>query len=486
MTLYLKYRPQTIDELDLASVRSQIKKLSNSLDDMPHAFLFSGPRGAGKTSAARILAKLVNCENPNKTNDWLEPCNKCDNCRAITEGQSMDVVELDTASNRGIDDIRALRENIALSPARAKKKVYIMDEAHMLTVEAANAFLKTLEEPPDHAIFILATTDPHKLPETVRSRLTLVPFTKATEEEISRQLSKVIKEEKLDVEKGVIELIAQKVDGSFREAVKILEALSLEKEITKKVALEYLYSSNVLDASDLSALIYENKTEEALGEVKKFADSGGSVKDLIDDLQEVFREKMLANIMSGDSADYEIKILKHIMDARQNLGRSALSELPLEIAIIECTEQKRENGEKAPPEPLQKEDVKLAPVAPKKKVVGSATQIDASLWSEVLQKTRVKNTALEAVLRTAKPIGIDGNTINLVVYYQFHKERLEVEQYRRTIESIVEEVMGISPAKIMCQIEEAPAEMQSEPEVPSLTAAPAKDIMQAAKEIFGE
>ena len=164
MTLYLKYRPQTIEELDLAKVRESLHSIGSS-ESIPHAFLFSGPRGSGKTSAARILAKLINCENPVKTKDgYLEPCNKCDQCISINTSRNMDIIELDAASNRGIDDIRQLRERVALVPASAKKKIYILDEAHMLTTEAANALLKTLEEPPDHVLFILATTEPDKIP----------------------------------------------------------------------------------------------------------------------------------------------------------------------------------------------------------------------------------------------------------------------------------------------------------------------------------
>lgn len=482
MTLYRKYRPQTIDELDLDEVRNRLAKLSASVDKLPHAFLFAGPRGAGKTSAARILAKIVNCENPVKTKNGLEPCNKCSQCTSITSGQSLDVVELDTASNRGIDDIRALRETIALSPARAKKKVYIMDEAHMLTVEAANAFLKTLEEPPSHAVFILATTDPHKIPETVRSRLTLISFSKANEKEVRRQLERIISGEKFDVEDGVLELIAKRADGSFREAVKILETLSLDDPITKEKAEKYLYSGSASLASDLVSLVLEKKVESAISQVEHFASSGGSIKDLIDDMQSILRGVMLENIKEGKSASDEIKLIKALMEARYNLGKALLPEIPLEIAIVECAEDSP-SGESPHSVSVKR---KLRSRDSKKKVVASASQIDASLWSEILQKTRVKNTALEAVLRTAKPLGIDGNTVNLAVYYQFHKERLEKDQYKKMVEEVVEEVMGIAPAKIACQLEELPAELVSEPKFESLTVPPQADIIQAAKEIFGE
>jgi DNA polymerase-3 subunit gamma/tau len=222
MTLYLKYRPQTIDELDLESVRKRLKSLLFNNTDIPHAFLFAGPKGTGKTSAARILAKVINCENNKKRS---EPCNKCSQCISISKGTNIDVVELDAASNRGIDDIRSLKESVALSPNSAKKKIYIIDEAHMLTLEAANAFLKTLEEPPPHVIFILATTDPQRLPQTILSRLTTIQFHKANAKEIARQLDRVINGEKLKIENGVIDLIISHSDGSFRDAVKLLESM---------------------------------------------------------------------------------------------------------------------------------------------------------------------------------------------------------------------------------------------------------------------
>ena len=197
MTLYLKYRPQTVSELDLVSVRETLTKLLSG-SEIPHAFLFTGPRGTGKTSSARILAKAINCEHKKKGS--FEPCNECETCLAITRGTHIDVIEMDAASNRGIDEVRALKQDIMLSPTLLKKKVYIIDEVHMLTTEAANALLKTLEEPPSHVVFILATTDPQKLPQTVISRLSVVQFHKASEEEITSKLTRIAKSEKFEVE----------------------------------------------------------------------------------------------------------------------------------------------------------------------------------------------------------------------------------------------------------------------------------------------
>jgi len=484
VTLYRKYRPQTIEELDLEPVRKQLRNLAGALDKLPHAFLFAGPRGTGKTSAARILAKIINCENPLKTKNGLEPCNKCRECLAVTAGQSMDIIEVDAASSRGIDDIRALRENIALAPGSAKKKVYIMDEAHMLTTEAANAFLKTLEEPPTHAIFILATTDPGKLPETVRSRLTLVSFRKANTEEVARQLARVIEGEKLEVDDEVIELIAARSDGSFRDAVKLLESLALEgQKITKDLASDFIYNSNIVKIDELMMLIANKNTGDALVMLRKYSDSGGQPKDLIDRLEQYLRVEILklANTEKGDTGlvlNDAISLAKILMEARGNLAKAAIQELPLEIAIIEWSGGR---DIKQKPLPIEVDKKKAS-----SNEVNKTSSIDSEVWRRVLDQTKTKNATLEAVLRSTRPIGVDGNTINLAVYYRFHKERLEVDQYRRLIEDIVGSVMGITPAKLVCILEDPPREMLQKPSVNSLTISGDKDILEAAKEIFGE
>lgn len=191
MSLYLKYRPQKISDLDLDSVRETLSKMVES-GKIPQALLFAGPRGTGKTSAARILAKVLNCEE--NLEKIKEPCNRCGQCTSITNGSNIDVIEIDAASHRGIDDVRALIESAKLAPARARNRVYIIDEAHMLTLEASNALLKTLEEPPSNAYFILATTEPEKLIPTIRSRTTIVNFKKASKKEIIFSLEKNQKE----------------------------------------------------------------------------------------------------------------------------------------------------------------------------------------------------------------------------------------------------------------------------------------------------
>jgi DNA polymerase-3 subunit gamma/tau len=394
----------------------------------------------------------------------------------------LDVVELDTASNRGIEDIRALRETINLAPVLAKKKVYIMDEAHMLTPEAANAFLKTLEEPPEHAIFILATTDPQKLPLTVRSRLTVVQFQKARSEELIRPLKRITRGEKLKVEEGVLGLITSRADGSLRDAVKMLESLVLAGgRITKKRA-EKLLASNLKVSEVLLRLIMDKEVKKALALIKEYSEDGGSARDLVDSLQVLLRERLIRkpNIEV-------ISLIKSLFEVRGNIARSHVEELPLEIAIIEWCGPLGVQGLPAKAEPkAMRAGKKKAPQLVDNKAVSNGVSISAEVWARILAETKNKNVSLEALLRSARPVGVNGNTLSVAVYYRFHKERLETEQYRKMFEGIVGEVLGIENPRIMCTLEDLPKTSVQEPERNSLTEAVGPDIIKAAEEIFGE
>src|SRR5258708_10295230 len=469
MTFYLKYRPQTLDELDLAGVRDNLKKIIQS-GSIPHAFLFSGPKGTGKTSAARILAKVINCQKLSKEG---EPCNKCASCISITKGNNIDVIELDAASNRGIDDIRRLKEGISLATAASKKKVYIIDEAHMLTLEAANAFLKTLEEPPDHVVFILATTNPEKLPETVISRLTRVDFTKASDKDIARQLTRVAIGEKIKITDVAIKKISKLADGSFRDAVKIFENLSLKN---KNIDLADIKED---DFGIFFEILEKRDIKIILEFIENLVQNGISIKSFSQNLLENIHMSLLAKngigkdeLQNFSDSDL-IKLNELLIDVKKQ--NSPIAQLPLEIAIIKfigiSTNPVVEIHESS---------------APKKKVVNLNTSaIDDSYWLKLLQNIREKNVSIEALLRAAKSVNFDGKILDIGVYYQFHKEHLEDTKNLKTLEEICKENLGLESLKINFQLIEKPKVVSSTPaDNQTLSVTVEKDIIDAAKEIF--
>lgn len=367
MVFYLKYRPQKFSELDIETARERLINIFSS-GRIPHALLFSGPKGTGKTSAARIVAKAVNCERrekgaevvpnsrgspyPDRRRDF-EPCNQCDSCQAITTGRHLDVYEIDAASNRGIDEVRELREKIKLAPSSGKYKVYIIDEVHMLTTEAFNALLKTLEEPPAHAIFILATTRADKLPETITSRCVQIAFRRASVEEIFRSLERIAKAEKLGVPKEVLEFIAAESDGSFREAAKILEEASFLEKITLEGVKKFLGKDKDFAEKDLLEWLVKKNTSKALSWLhdagERGVDYGVLTERLLEGLHGGLMEKFgiikqHSNIATQQLSIEELKELIGLFSkAYQELKTAVIPSLPLELAIVEWCEKKAES-----------------------------------------------------------------------------------------------------------------------------------------------
>jgi len=497
MTYYLKYRPQTLEDLDLDSVREQLKKIVSS-GNIPHALLFAGPKGTGKTSAARIIAKIVNCDPPSpRLRKGKEPCNKCQQCISIMKGNNIDVIELDAASNRGIDDVRALRDTIKLSPASAKKKVYIIDEAHMLTLEASNALLKTLEEPPEHVLFILATTNAEKLIETVRSRTTLIEFHKASPEETVRSLTSVVKGEKLKIDKESLLSISKMSGGSFRDAVKILEQLVSQKvELEKERVEEYLFKRKAFNEKEFINALSAKDAKKALSSIEDFVTKGVSVENVIDSLTAILRESLLTKVgLKGEeipnlSKEDLISLIELLIYARSQIAFSPIEELPLEIAVIKwCGEgiadkqslPLRGNEElktKNVEETKEVEEVKHL----KKNLTAKLSEITEDVWKTILTRIRPINTSIEALLRAARPVGYDGSNLTLGVYYRFHKERLEEVSHRKVLEDVAASVMGC-PIKVTCTLTDPP--VKKDVATHPLTETKDNDIIKIAEEIFG-
>jgi DNA polymerase-3 subunit gamma/tau len=328
MSLYLKYRPKKVEELDLASVREAFNKLIKA-NEVAHAYLLTGPRGAGKTSSARILSRIVNCEkNEAKLG---EPCNECSACKSILSGGSLDFVEIDAASNRGIDDIRELKEKIRLAPSELKYKVYIIDEVHMLTTEAFNALLKTLEEPPAHAIFILCTTETHKVPETIQSRCISIGFSKATPEEMKRSFARVISGEGKKVSEEALDYLSRSVDGSFRDGVKILDkVLSQSDHVQLAQIEEAIMGVAGYNVSALVEALIKRNSNAALDELHAATARGIDLVYLTVTLMKELRNRLLA----GESKEL-VKLVFNLDDVARKIATSPVPELLLEMVIID-------------------------------------------------------------------------------------------------------------------------------------------------------
>jgi DNA polymerase III subunit gamma/tau len=286
-SLYRKYRPQTFEELVGQEAIARTLRNAVALDRVAHAYLFCGPRGTGKTSTARLLAKAVNCRD---ADPWRRPCNQCGACRSIATGTAVDIIEIDAASNRGVDDIRDLREKVKYAPVELRTKFYIIDEAHQLTRDAFNAFLKTLEEPPPHVVFVLATTEPDKLPETVASRCQRFDFRRLPVDRMVERLRFVCLREGIDAPDDVLALIARRAAGSLRDALGLLERLAVfasdgenELVITLELARQVLGGSRDDRLLDLVTAIADRDAGRALRLVAEAADAG-------DDLHQLGRE----------------------------------------------------------------------------------------------------------------------------------------------------------------------------------------------------
>ena len=452
MSLYLKYRPQDFASLvgqDHAKKTIQSALKSHSLS---HAYLFCGPRGTGKTSLARILAKGLNCLNP--VGD-MEPCNRCDICTSINAGKLVDLIEIDAASNRGIDEIRELREKIVFSPSQARTKVYIIDEVHMLTKEAFNALLKTLEEPPVHAYFVLATTEAHKIPETIVSRCQQFSFSRIATADISRRLQEIADNEGVKYEKEALDLIARLSAGGLRDAIGLLEQMIAAGEVTQKAVSENLGLTGNEHLEKFFSYLLERKALKAIELLNRIKSEGKSIPQFLREVISHFREQMLINLGNSKDTQVILGFIEIFTEAKNQIDLSPIPELPIEMAIIKACgfavdrPQEKTDKEARTETPAKPVEVRVESVERKK----TAPAPEAAPDRENLQIEQIKKDwgrVLEAIdtpfikmsLRDGEPTRYESGILTITFKSSAFMDKINSGANQAVVQTAFEKVFG--------------------------------------------
>ncbi|MDP1722672.1 MAG: DNA polymerase III subunit gamma/tau [Candidatus Gottesmanbacteria bacterium] len=484
MSFYRIYRPKVLDEIDNATVRHTVELLlTKPKTELPHAYLLVGPRGTGKTTTARVIAKLFNCEHPTKSG---APCGSCGPCKAIAGGRHLDVMEIDAASNTGVDNIRDLRDRVALAPAQAVWKIYIIDEVHMLSTGAFNALLKTLEEPPTHAIFILATTDPQKIPATVVSRCQVVSFGKAQAPDITHALERIIAQEKMKIDADALSLIVDSADGSFRDAVKNLEQISFHKgTITVDVVRSNLGIGAHTARDTFLANILAHDTNAALGNVQNAVKEGIDIKVFLVDCLRELEHRLVDHVITKNTAGtiHLRTLIECFSDAYSQLRTSPIPELPLELAVVEYCEQKNEKispiintplsvipgllrpseassegGIRNPvpklldPDPLRRSEASSLAGMTKKEPSSEPISTETlglitrekliEHWKDVIDELKPFNHSVAGVMRSTRPKEVVDGIVTIEAFYKFHQEKLSEVKTREVIAGVLKKLFG--------------------------------------------
>lgn len=511
-TLYRKYRPQNFSEVVGQNHIKITLEQEIKTGKIAHAYLFCGPRAVGKTTLARVFAKSINCEKRGK--DSADPCNICLSCKEITVGRALDIIEIDAASNTGVDNVR---DNIIASarvaPSRSKYKVFIIDEVHMLSAQAFNALLKVIEEPPANVIFILCTTEAHKVPATIISRCQRFDFKRIGVNDAVKKLTYIIQAEKIKVDKDILEAIARHSDGHMRDAESLLgQIISIGgAKITKEEADLVIPRSDLNEVMSLLEFLIKKDAAGGIRLVNKLMDDGVDLKIFVKDTIEILRKLMLTKISPGLvnklslelgetlelkinkiaqdlTVEQALKLLEKFIKVSVELKADFIQQLALEMAIAEiCTAQAAVKSSLGINQSFSAgsrfNQPKAAPATPKeeRQPAASGEPIDFTdgqiqeKWNEVLAKVKQYNHSLSFILRVCQPRSLSGNQLCLAFKYKFHKDRVSEIAIKNIIEKVLHQVYG-APVTIEAVIDEnlevAPSKLVSD-EPADLKKAPA-------------
>ena len=536
--LYRKWRPQTFEEV--VGQQHVVRTLRNALTSgrIHHAYLLAGPRGTGKTTTARLLAKAVNCLAP----DDQRPCNQCAICQAVNERRLLDLIEIDAASNTGVDDVRELRERVGFRPNEARYKVYVIDEVHMLSNAAFNALLKTLEEPPPHAIFVLATTEPHKIPATVLSRCPRFDFRRISVSEIVVRLEWLTQQEDIQADREALTLIARQATGSMRDAESLLDQLASYdgKGITVadvRAALGAGASETVLQVTDALA---KGDVAQGLGAINTAVDEGADPRQFARQMVEHLRALLLVRLESGvipphisddmrprlkEQADsFSPRALARAVRLFNQAAAEAKGgwqpQLPLEMAFVEAAlpPEPESAGPRTPPTQdstrssspahraasspakTRSTPVRSAPPAPPQPsktiqepgpAYSNPPSGDGSLspegvrtrWPEFLNALRPRNLSLEALMRSCEPVAVEGDVVLLGFTHNFHRSKVEEQHNKQLVEDVLSSLVG-QRCSVRCVL--AGQERAAPPPQRAQAESPEREPDRSAEQIIAE